>query len=153
MHCQGFSLQQIANVTKHKNLDSLKHYVSGPTHDEKEEYNEGLFDYAQKQKEQPRPLAPKRSTPNGSENNENQEEIATAVKRSKNYDNESAININLQDQNIIEECWEICTQEQVQPLRANNYTQNVMNNQLRQAVNMFQNANFSNCTFTFSLPK
>ena len=30
--------------------------------------------------------------------------------------------------------------------------QNVVN-QLRQTVNMFQNANFNNCNFTFQMPK
>ena len=31
MRRSGFTLEQIANVTKHKNLDSLKHYVDAPT--------------------------------------------------------------------------------------------------------------------------
>ena len=51
MHQSRFSLQEIANVTKHKNLDSLKHYVSGSTMKEKENYNEGLFNYGQKERE------------------------------------------------------------------------------------------------------
>ena len=59
MRESGFSLQQIANVTKHKNLDSLKHYVSDPSMNEKELYNEGLFNYGQKDKENE---APKRKS-------------------------------------------------------------------------------------------
>ena len=46
MHQEGFSLQEIAHVTKHKNLDSLKHYVSAPTLHDKQRYNDGLFSYA-----------------------------------------------------------------------------------------------------------
>ena len=45
MHKSGYSLEQIAHVTKHKNLDSLKHYIAGPTMSEKGNYNQSLFDY------------------------------------------------------------------------------------------------------------
>ena len=31
LHCQGFDVSEIQNVTKHKNLDSLKHYIAKPT--------------------------------------------------------------------------------------------------------------------------
>ena len=44
MHHQGYSLKEIANVTKHKNLQSLEHYIGGPTHDDKEGYSTALFD-------------------------------------------------------------------------------------------------------------
>ena len=40
----------------------------------------------------------------------------------------------------------------LQPLSQNS-TQNVVNNQLQQAANLFQNANFNNCNFTFTLPQ
>ena len=53
MKQQGFSLQQIVNVPKHKNLDSLKHYVSGPTLKEKESCNEGLHSYGKECNEPP----------------------------------------------------------------------------------------------------
>ena len=46
MHCSGYSLHEISNVTKHKNLDSLKHYIDWPTHFEREVYNEAMFQYA-----------------------------------------------------------------------------------------------------------
>ena len=45
MKRRGFTLEQIASVTKHKDLDSLKHYVDAPTLSEKQSYNEGLFNY------------------------------------------------------------------------------------------------------------
>ena len=39
-------MKEISNVTKHKNLDSLKHYVAGPTYTNKENYNSALLSYA-----------------------------------------------------------------------------------------------------------
>ena len=46
MHQEGFTLQEIANVMKHKKLDSLKHYVAAPTLHDKQQYNNDLFSYA-----------------------------------------------------------------------------------------------------------
>ena len=45
MQRQGHALQDIANVTKHKNLQSLKHYLDTPTLKDKEQYAKSLFDY------------------------------------------------------------------------------------------------------------
>ena len=47
MKRQGFDLNEIQNVIKHKNLDSLKHYISGPTYKEKQNYNKALLNYAE----------------------------------------------------------------------------------------------------------
>ena len=47
----GFTLKQIANVTKHKNLQSLQNYIGGPDQEEKESSN-AFFDYGQKKKKQ-----------------------------------------------------------------------------------------------------
>ena len=47
LHRQGFDLNEIQNVTKHKNLDSLKHYISAPTYKEKKNYNDALLQYAE----------------------------------------------------------------------------------------------------------
>ena len=47
LHRQGFDLNEIQNVTKHKNLDSLKHYISAPTYKEKKNYNNALLQYAE----------------------------------------------------------------------------------------------------------
>ena len=52
MYHQGFDLHEISHVTKHKNLDSLKYYVAGPMHSDKERYNQGLFSYAQNDENQ-----------------------------------------------------------------------------------------------------
>ena len=39
MKWQGFHLNQINHVTKYKNLDSLKHYIQGPSYSDKRSYN------------------------------------------------------------------------------------------------------------------
>ena len=43
MKRQGFDLEDIADVMKHKNLQSLEFYIGGPTHKEKENYSEALL--------------------------------------------------------------------------------------------------------------
>ena len=48
MYRQGYSLKEIANITKHKNLQSLEHYISGPNHQDKTSYLNALFDYSKK---------------------------------------------------------------------------------------------------------
>ena len=42
---QGFDLNEIQNVTKHKNLELLKHYLDSPTHEDKEKYVNALHNY------------------------------------------------------------------------------------------------------------
>ena len=122
----GFTFEQIAHVTKHKNLDSLKHYVDGPTITDKENYNKGLFNYAKNNK------SPKRAS----------DEVAqTPAKKkcqeSENFNNNNAITV---PDNPL----------QIQPKDSPNVT-SVVTNQLRQAPNLFQNATFTNCNFSFSL--
>ena len=143
MHRQGFNLQEISHVTKHKNLDSLKHYVSGPTHKDKERYNKGLFTYVQ----------------NENKENTNKREHEIQPKQDKrprleanyNGENDETEKCVVPVHNIEDE--EASQTKEVRPLQAMNRTQNVVNNQLRQAANMFQNANFNNCNFTFTLPQ
>ena len=48
MYRQGYSLKEIANETKHKNLQSLEHYINGPNHQDKTSYLNALFDYSKK---------------------------------------------------------------------------------------------------------
>ena len=126
----GFSLQQIANVTKHKNLDSLRHYVSEPTLKEKESYNEGLYSYGKDKGEQPPQNKKKKiqdKTPLASKENISQEsEIPSSQVQVRNRN---------EDTSGIDVCNVVTT------------------NQLRQAPNLFQNATFSNCNFNFTLPQ
>ena len=130
MHHSGFSLQQIANVTKHKNLDSLKHYVETPTLHEKQTYNEGLFNYGNPQAKK-RPL-------NDDKEKENSKRVAVTNKE------------NIEDTNT--ECQEVAVRPSNEGPDTSIDLCSVVTNQMQQAPNMFQNANFNNCNFNFTLP-
>ena len=121
MKKQGFDLREIANVTKHKNIQSLENYIAGPTHAEKENYSEALFNYTHNDKPQKRKSA------------EKDEEVHQ--KKSKNQQEMAPFKPNSDDMNCI------------------NSTQNLVQNQVRQTANMFQSAQFNNCTITFQMPK
>ena len=45
MKCAGYSLQDIAYVLGHKNLETLKHYLDKPTLNDKENFADDLFKY------------------------------------------------------------------------------------------------------------
>ena len=49
MYKSGYSLHDIAQVTKHKNIESLKFYLQQPTIDDMESYSNSLFKYADKE--------------------------------------------------------------------------------------------------------
>ena len=134
MHHSGYSLQEISNVTKHKNLDSLKHYIDGPTHSEREGYNEAMFNYANS------PAAPKRKI----FHTEIDQVQPKAAKIPEQTNSKAVISVEINEDSIEgdDQCGSIVCS-----------TQNVVNNQLRSASHLFQNANFSNCNFTFTLPK
>ena len=46
MHHLGYSLHDIAQVTKHENIESLKFYLQQPTIEDMESYSDSLFQYA-----------------------------------------------------------------------------------------------------------
>ena len=46
MYKSGYSLHDIAQVTKHKNLESLKFYLEQSTIEDMENYSDSLFKYA-----------------------------------------------------------------------------------------------------------
>ena len=137
MHKSGFTLEQISHVTKHKNLDSLKHYVAAPTIQEKEAYNEGLFSYG------------------------NNEAITSPTKRFHEPLQEPPakrfVVENKENSEIIPKDLVIQPQNEVgnTPVPAANakLQQSVVTNRLQQASNLFQNANFNNCNFNFSFPQ
>ena len=135
MHQEGFSLQEIAHVTKHKNLDSLKHYVPAPSLLDKQRYNDGLFSYGNPDKMMEK--ATKRKNP----------DIINTVspKTQRNKENfpqpNEGMQIEVQDKNT-DSPVDVCTD-----------MTSVVNNQLRTAPNLFQNASFTNCNFNFTLPQ
>ena len=48
MKIQGHTLVEIAHILKHKNLQSLSHYLDMPTHEDKENFSKPLFKYTNK---------------------------------------------------------------------------------------------------------
>ena len=149
LHCQGFDVSEIQNVTKHKNLDSLKHYIAKPTYKEKQSYNQALLNYAENE-EISENIPPKRlkcdtSKQNKQKKRQIEEPTCTAVTpimpNKENVDvNNCLIPLILED---VEESVVPCT---------TTMQSNVVNT-MAQASNMFQNATFNNCNFSFQMPK
>ena len=134
MRKSGFSLDQITHITKYKNLDSLKHYVDGQTLNDKENYNQGLFAYANLD-------ADSQDTNQEVTHEEPSKKQKLSPKKiSKSHENSlvpvSALSVRPTPSEV----------RDVQNLQK-------INKQLRQAPNLFQNANFTNCNFTFTLPQ
>ena len=138
MHKEGFSLQEIANVTKHKNLDSLKHYVNAPSLDDKKRYNDGLFSYGNAKitnNPQEKRKNPDLITPQPTKRQDNKE--------NSDGDNSMAVAVDVNDRNIMPN----------NPIEVRTDMRHVLNNELRTAPNLFHNATFTNCNFNFSLPQ
>lgn len=134
MHKSKFNLKEIQNVTKHKNIQSLDRYISGPTLEEKEKYSTALYSYATKKK---RPIE------EPDENDEPQLKMA----KIKEVELETVQAILPQAEN------QVAVQEEVQPA-ATNFVQNNQNtNQVKQAPIMFGGATFNNCQITLNIPK
>ena len=141
-------------MTKHKNLDSLKHYVAGPTYQDKEEYNAALLKYAvkdDKTTESPslkrkNKLKLKKSKKAKPVENVPKEQCAIKMYPEEDTEEEEAtVEEGEKEDKIAEMPLVPATQQANQ--------QNVVQNQLKQASNMFSNARFANCNFTFTLPK
>ena len=151
MKRSGYSLQEIANVTKHKNLDCLKHYLAVPTHEEKEEYTKVLHNYGKDKRIQP--LRP--AIRNKQEDSEPKEKIPKQTAAAP----KSAIMTNFNENINPDQCLvpmypddtDSNTSTEATPKRQNNL-QNVVNNQLCHASHLFQNASFNNCQFSFNFP-
>ena len=151
MKRSGFSLQQIANVTKHKNLESLKHYISAPIHEEKETYVNALHKYGTKRNA--RPLAPKEPNQEPLQKQPKQDAIAPIVPISPNNE---TIDQNIPPENCVVPMYPDNSDSNASSIltpKQQNSLQNILNNQMRHSLHMFQNATFHNCQFSFNLPK
>ena len=132
---QGFDLKDIANVTKHKNLQSLEHYIGGPTHQEKENYSDALFTYSHGKRSNentPKQATKKIKATSTASSSKECERTKELVQYSPLDNEESDNEMGLIDPKL---------------------SQNVIQNHLRQAASMFQNATFNNCTINFKLPE
>ena len=158
MYKSGFGLKEISNVTKHKNLDSLKHYIGGPTYKDKENYNQALLQYAENSNDEPAP--PQQNKRKSDENSTSSE-----FKKRSNVPKKSCAVPMYPDDSDTQETQD-GEQEKNQEVEINDeptpgalvpsqhqQNQNVIQNQLRQASNLFSSAQFTNCNFTFNLQK
>ena len=156
MHKSGFDLQEISNVTKHKNLDSLKHYIGGPTNQDKENYNTALLQYAENSNDTPT---------SGQQNKRKSDESTTSTEFAKkpNVQKEACAIPMYPDESNNEDTQDADEGENNENQESSKdpnpgalvptQNQNVIQNQLRQSSNLFASAQFSNCTFTFNLQK
>ena len=151
MKRSGFSLQEIANVTEHKNLDSLKYYFATPTHKEKEWYTKALHSCGQKNVESPGPALQVKSSENYKPQEKMPRNDAVAPKAQELEIFEENVDPNKCLVPMYPDNSDSNASYEVTPKRSTNL-QNVVNNQLRQASNLFQNATFNNCNFSFNLP-
>ena len=137
MKRSGLDLSEIRNVTKHKNLDSLKHYIGGPSYQEKRTYNDAMANYAIH--------SPKKT----------RQELFPIPKEAPALKTPMANVENVAPENCLVPMYEdsqgstSTKGSEVQPVKTQ---QNVVN-QLRNASHLFQNANFTNCNFTLAMPK
>ena len=149
LHRQGFELSEIQNVTKHKNLDSLKHYVDKPTYKEKKSYNEALLSYAEVDENslESRPKRNMRDVKPAKAQKKNDTKVPTSTAVTSVVPNNDKMDMdNCLIPVIPEE-----TNQNATPSLATSQS-NVMNT-MQQALNLFQNATFNNCNFTFQMPK
>lgn len=149
----GQSAPKIAHHLKQKNIQSVMHYIEGPTLEDKQENAQLLHNYThkdaplpvQKENVQPPPLLPTNAPPPP------QAALAiapTAVQPAGNIQPKDAIipfepnfNENPNDNN------------NPLPLLSTQNNNQVVNNQMRQAPIMFQGATFHNCTIQMNVPQ
>ena len=156
---KGFDLNEISHVTKHKNLDSLKHYIGGPTYNDKRKYNDAMSSYATGNMEpsspQPEtskqlklvPLTPK--TPEIPQSHMNLLAAEAPVMDKTRQTPEKSLIPMFEDS---EETSSLQDNTELVPVKNTQNQQNVVNT-LRNASHLFQNATFNNCNFTFQMPK
>lgn len=138
LHKSDVDLKRIQHVTKHKNIQSLENYVSGPTLEDKVEYSNKLFAYANKTKKRQAPL-------DDTTNDQPSEKMQEMSENAQPVFTKPAKEIAIVTQNKENE-------EEPGTSIATNIVQNTQN-QLKQAPVMFPGATFSNCNITLNIPK
>ena len=153
LHRKGFNLNEIQNVTKHKNLDSLKHYIGAPTYKEKQSYNEVLLTYAENETDE---LNLKRTKPDNTAKNPVKN---TTQKLKINEPNKSSATPKMpSNENINPENCLVPMLPQESELSCDTVTplstqMGSVINSMHTASNIIQSATFNNCNFTFQMPK
>ena len=138
MHHSGYSLHDLAQVSKHKNIESLKLYLEQPTIEDMQKYSNSLFDYAEQKEDNKEndqsddndfedPPRPTRNV---------YKDIQTHRSPTKNTNQNALVPV----QNELEES-------------TNSTTSNVMQMYGQNPIGMFVGANLNNCTINITMPK
>ena len=143
MKHKGHTLVEIAHVFKHKNSESLKHYLDVPTLKDKENLSKSLFKYADKQSNQIdendsddfEPVPKQRIK----KNRRKSKPSATISVPPKTTDNQVEIFDNKQDKE----------NRVIQSQNQNTVTQTYRQN----PIGMFVGANLNNCTININMLK
>ena len=147
MHKSGYSLNDIAQVTCHKNIESLKYYLAQPTIDDMQKYSNSLFGYmANDDKENSdnvfeNPPVPTKNVYKMVENDQNKKATTSDVVpyQANAYENTNSNNSNAQ-QNL---------GLAIPPTT----TSNIMQLYRQNPVGMFVGATLNNCTININMPK
>ena len=157
LYRSGFGLKEITHVTKHKNIDSLKHYVGGPTYEDKKSYNDALLKYAENSNDS-QDTAFKRKIDEGEDLTRKRivtEKTVVAPITYKTKESTPDFHENVPEDRCLVPMYpsenESQEEKETQIIPASN--QQSVVNQLRQGSHLFQNASFANCNFTFQMPK
>ena len=138
MHRSGYSLHEIAQVTRHKNIESLKSYLEKPTLEDMQKFSNSLFDYSSTDKSKAvEPIT----------NKSDDEEFETPPKPTRNMYQSHAKKEKKSDP----------TNQLVPYTQSNDIAQsqtsNVMQNYKQNPIGMFVGANLTNCTININMPK
>ena len=157
MHRSGYSLHDIAAVTKHKNIESLKFYLEQPTLDDMQNYSESLFQYTDKNKSA--------KVLENKENNESDDDFEPNPPRQKKKFKSSATTttqLNTENSQLVPLSPKFDNnhtgENQLNPLQhmqnnTQNTTSNIMCMYRQNPVGMFVGANLNNCTINTNMPK
>lgn len=149
MKSGGIPEQRIAHMLKHKDMQSLSHYLAKPTIEEKRENATALYNYtrANTSKNDKAENSPQKAIEAPKEPQLPPVPQVQIIPNKENVSPENAIvpfDANLQEVQSPEPNVPISTSNQV--------VTNTQNNQLKQAPVLFSGATFNNCTINLNMP-
>ena len=165
MHRSGYSLHDIAQVTHHKNIESLKFYLQQPTIEDMENYSESLFKYGENTKAKEK--QDKNSTNSNNNTNSDDEFEDPPVKTRNIYQEVIAEKERKEAPNTPRTSTALATYSpdpdhdetsnasttsadtNLAPFPMGNFMQMYRQN----PVGMFVGANLNNCTININMPK
>ena len=136
----GYSLQDIAHIIGHKNLESLRYYLDKPTLQDKENFADDLFKYTAKDSESDMSDFEMPPPPKRKKDKTKTKRKPTATISRPNDSQLVAIQPNPNPDSNIQ-------------VPSSQNTQNIMQMYRQNPVGLFMGANITNCTINVNLPK